>query len=77
MRIPLRGAALEGDDALGAELDEQDDEEDHVGLRGQRVGGVQPLDALLQERRSGRRPASVPQTLPTPPTTTVMKLCTM
>jgi len=32
-----RRSALEGDDAFGPELDEQDDEQDHVGLRSERV----------------------------------------
>ena len=59
------------------ELDEEDHEEDHVGLRSQSVRGVHPLDPLLQEANQRSARPSVPKILPTPPTTTVMKLCTM
>ena len=44
-----RCSAFEGDDALGPELDKQDDEQDHIGLSSERVGWVKPLDPLLQE----------------------------
>src|SRR6056297_4230868 len=45
----LRRAALEGDDALWPELDEQDHEQDHVGLGRQGVGRVQPFDPFLEK----------------------------
>ena len=41
-------AAFQGDDAPGPELDEENDEKDHIGLRGQRIGRVEPLNAFLE-----------------------------
>ena len=52
--IPCR-AALEGNDAPWPELNEDDDKDDHIGLRRQRVRGVQELDPLL-EPTDHRRP---------------------
>src|SRR6056297_3997662 len=44
-----RRPALEGDQPARPDLDEQDHQQDHVGLRRQRVGGVEPFDPLLEE----------------------------
>lgn len=56
---------LEGDNASGAELDEIDDEDDHVCLGSQRVRRVQSFDPLLQgadHTRAQKRPPDIANT---------------